>query len=70
MASLTSFKIIIAQETSPRPRLAAIGEGGWPEQVLPAVGLSTYKTRVAAIGFLALENLEVKSLQLTRGVIG
>ena len=44
MASRTSFKIIIAQETSPWPQL----EGGWPERVLPAVGLSAYKTRVAA----------------------
>ena len=47
MASLTSFKIIIAQETGPWPRLAGIGEGGWPERVLLAVGLSAYKTRVA-----------------------
>ncbi|TFK65499.1 hypothetical protein BDN72DRAFT_880887 [Pluteus cervinus] len=34
MASLTSFKIIIAQETGPWPRLAGIGEGGWPERRL------------------------------------
>ncbi|TFK70325.1 hypothetical protein BDN72DRAFT_839202, partial [Pluteus cervinus] len=44
MASLTSFKIIIAQETGPWPRLA----GGWPERVLLAVRLSAYKARVAA----------------------
>ncbi|TFK73298.1 hypothetical protein BDN72DRAFT_834992 [Pluteus cervinus] len=43
MASLTSFRIIIAQETGPWPRLAGIGEGGWPERV----PLATYKTRVA-----------------------
>ena len=48
MASFTSFEIIIAQETGPWPRLAGIGEGGWPEQVLPAIRLSAYKTRVAA----------------------
>ncbi|TFK61461.1 hypothetical protein BDN72DRAFT_849650 [Pluteus cervinus] len=42
------LKIIITRETGPWPRLAGIGEGGWPERVLPAVGLSAYKTRVAA----------------------
>ncbi|TFK71360.1 hypothetical protein BDN72DRAFT_837743, partial [Pluteus cervinus] len=38
---------IIAQETGPWPRLAGIGEGGWPEQVLLVVGLSANKTQVA-----------------------
>ncbi|TFK72098.1 hypothetical protein BDN72DRAFT_836678 [Pluteus cervinus] len=47
MASLTSFKIIIAQKTSSWPRLVGIGDSGWPERVLLAVGLSAYKTRVA-----------------------